>query len=91
MGACTGPRGVRLKVMVAELGGEHLTAVRWDASPERFIQNAFGGHPPPEVTLDESTHTASVTVVEPNLHAPDLDLLGELAGWNIGLRGGGGA
>jgi transcription antitermination factor NusA-like protein len=75
--------------MADELSGEHLTVVRWDDSPERFIQNAFGGHPAPEVALDEATHTAFVTAVEPNPHAPDRDLLGELAGWNVRLRGGG--
>jgi transcription termination/antitermination protein NusA len=89
VGACTGLRGVRMKAMVGELNGEYLTVVRWDESPQRFIQNAFGGHPPAEVALDEATHTAFVTVATPTLHPPDTDLLGELVGWTIRLRGGG--
>lgn len=90
VGACTGLRGIRLKAMAGELNGEHVTVIRWDESPQRFIQNAFGGHPPPEVALDESTRTAFVAVVEPTPHAPDPGLLGELVGWNVRLRGGGG-
>lgn len=88
VGACSGVRGVRLKAIAGELKGEHLTVIRWDESPQRFIQNAFGGHPPPEVALDESTHTAFVTVVDPTPHGPEPDLLGELVGWSIKLRGG---
>lgn len=90
VGACTGLRGVRLEAMAGELHGEHLTVVRWDESPQRFIQNAFGGHPPPEVALDEATHTAVVTVGEPHPHAPAPDLLGELVGWNVRILSGGG-
>ena len=90
VGACTGVRGIRLKAMVGELNGEHLTVVRWDESPRRFIQNAFGGHPPPEVVLDEVTRTAWVSMVQPAPHAPDAELVGELTGWKVRVRGGGG-
>ncbi len=90
VGACTGLRGIRLRALVGELGGEHLTVIRWDESPQRFIQNALGGHPTPEVILDEPTRTAFVTVVDPNPHAPDPELVAELVGWNIRFRSGGG-
>lgn len=90
VGACAGLRGARMTAMVAELNREQLTVVRWDESVSRFIQNAFGGHPPPEVVLDESTHTAEVTLVQPAPHAPDIDLLGELTGWKVRVRSGGG-
>jgi transcription termination/antitermination protein NusA len=86
VGACTGQRGAHLKAMVGELKGEHLTVIRWDKSAARFIQNAFGGHPSPEVVLDESARTASVTIAQPAPHAPDAGLLGELTGWKIRLQ-----
>lgn len=85
--ACAGSRGSRLKAMAGELNGEHLTVVRWDESPSSLIQNAFGCYPPVEVVLDEPTRTAFVTVVNPNPHAPDLELIGELANWTVRIHG----
>ena len=86
VGACTGVRGVRAKAMVAELNGEHLTIVRWDQSPERFIRNAFGGLHPPEVVLDQPARRALVTIDQPSPQPSDVRLIAELTGWQISLR-----
>jgi N utilization substance protein A len=86
VGACTGVRGVRAKAMVADFKGEHLTIVRWDESPERFIRNAFGGRPPAEVVLDQAASTAMVTIQQSPPRPSDIQLVSELTGWTISLR-----
>ena len=97
VGACTGERGARLKAMVADLGLEHLTLVRWENSTERFIRNALAGLNLSTVALNSTTREASVTVesakmvpeqIEPG-HPEDSDLLlaSELTGWKISLHG----
>jgi len=83
--ACTGVRGARAKSMVDDLKGEHLTIVRWDDSPERFISNAIGGHPS-AVVLDRAAGTALVTIDQPAPSPSNVRLITELTGWRISLR-----
>lgn len=84
VGTCTGIRGAHLKAMASELKGEHFTIVRWDESPDRFIQNAFG--PQAKVTLYPTTREALVITDRTPIRDLDLPLVAELTGWKLSLR-----
>jgi N utilization substance protein A len=97
VGACIGPRGIRIKAMTSELNREYLTVVRWDESPERFITNSFGELPVSDLALNPATHEALVsgdtTGMDAHLAANwkrredlELRLISELTGWRVSLR-----
>jgi N utilization substance protein A len=85
VGACSGVRGAHQKAMVADLKGEYLTIVRWEASPERFIRNAFANRAA-EVVLDQAAGTAAVTTEQPPPFPGDVELVMELTGWKISVH-----
>lgn len=62
VGACVGPKGVRHRSLIAELGNEHVDIVPWDADPARFVAGALGPAAVVHVTVDAETRTAHVRV-----------------------------
>jgi N utilization substance protein A len=97
VGACTGPRGNRLKAMTTELNREYFTVVRWDESPERFITNCFGEVPVSNLALNPVTREAVVSGDSAGMAAHlaaswkaredlELRLISELTGWRVSLR-----
>ena len=86
VGACSGVRGARQKAMADDLKGEYLTIVRWEASPERFIRNAFAVRTAADVVLDQAAGTAVITIEQPPPNPADVELITELTGWRISMR-----
>lgn len=41
VGACVGPRGLRVQNIVSELNGEKIDIIKYDRDPERFIANSL--------------------------------------------------
>jgi N utilization substance protein A len=62
VGACVGPKGVRHRSILSELGTEHVDIVPWDADPERFVAGALGPATVVGVTVEVDTRTAHVRV-----------------------------
>jgi transcription termination/antitermination protein NusA len=58
---CSGERGIRLRAMATEFGGEHFTVIHWHASTEQLIQDALFDLTSHVVT-DSATRRAIVTV-----------------------------
>src|ERR687884_1616364 len=62
VGACVGPKGVRHRSILAELGSEHVDIVPWDADPSRFVAAALGPAAVTSVEVDPDNRTAHVLV-----------------------------
>jgi len=70
VGACVGMRGVRIKSIVNELGGEKIDVIEWDPSTATFIAKALSPARVLSVQLDEDAdgrRSASVVVPDDQL------------------------
>src|SRR6476659_8326579 len=64
VGACVGPRGSRVRVVVSELRGEKIDIIPWNPEPARFVAKALSPARVREVYLDDDAKEA--TVVTPD-------------------------
>ena len=55
VGACVGPRGSRVRMVVSELRGEKIDIIPWNNEPARFIAKALSPARVREVYLDDET------------------------------------
>ena len=62
VGACVGPKGVRHRAILSELGTEHVDIVPWSDEPQAFVAASLGPAKPDHVTIDRVTRTATVLV-----------------------------
>ena len=53
VGACVGPRGSRVRMVVSELRGEKIDIIPWNPEPARFIAKALSPARVREVYLDD--------------------------------------
>src|SRR5690606_687425 len=61
VGACVGPRGMRVQTVVNELKGERVDVVQWDSDPAVFIANALSPAKVVRVQVDRSEeHTSEL-------------------------------
>src|SRR6185437_3106385 len=88
--SCTGTRGIYIKTISRELGGEMATVVLWSDSPETFIRSLLSPQNP-TVTLDASRRRAVLKVDQKTMEKLteennlQLRLASELVGWEIEL------
>jgi len=99
VGACVGPRGMRVGKVVAELGNEKVDIVRWNADPILYITHALSPAQVSKVILmqdqaasDEHSGTATVIVTEDQQslaigrQGQNVRLAAKLTGWRIDIR-----
>ena len=92
VGACVGPKGIRHRSLLSELGGEHVDIVPWSDDPGRFVAAALGPASVLEVKVDRATRTASVLVPRAQLSlaigrdGQNARLAAKLTGWRIDIR-----
>jgi N utilization substance protein A len=67
VGACVGPRGSRVRMVVSELRGEKIDIIPWNAEPARFIAKALSPARVREVLLDDDAREATVVVPDDQL------------------------
>lgn len=92
-GACIGPMGQRVRAVMAELGGEKIDIVDFDADPARFVANALSPARVTSVTVVDPTAKA-VRVVVPDYQlslaigreGQNARLANRLTGWRIDIR-----
>src|SRR3989440_3250718 len=60
VGACVGPRGSRVRMVVSELRGEKIDIIPWNPEPARFVAKALSPARVREVYLDDDTKEATV-------------------------------
>ena len=92
VGACVGPKGVRHRSLLAELGSEHVDIVHWNAEPEKFVAAALGPATVVSVAIDSDTRTAHVRVPKDQLSlaigrdGQNARLAAKLTRWQVYIR-----
>jgi N utilization substance protein A len=87
-GACIGPMGQRVRNVVAELHGEKIDIVDWDADPARYVGNALS----PAHVVDPATQSVRVVVPDFQLslaigrEGQNARLAARLTGWRIDIH-----
>ena len=71
VGACVGPRGSRVRMVVSELRGEKIDIIPWNTEPARFVAKALSPARVREVYIDDDTREATVIVPERPARARD--------------------
>jgi N utilization substance protein A len=91
VGACVGPKGVRHRSLLQELGREHVDIVPWDPDASRFVASALGPATVLDVEIETDTRTAHVRVPREQLSlaigkdGQNARLAARLTGWRIDI------
>lgn len=92
VGACVGPKGMRVQAIVNELKNEKIDIIKWDSDPKLFIANALSPAKVISVTLNEEEKIASVVVPDYQLslaigkEGQNARLAARLTGWKIDIK-----
>ncbi|MDI3538007.1 MAG: transcription termination/antitermination protein NusA [Bacillota bacterium] len=92
VGACVGPKGMRVQAVVNELRGEKIDIIKWSSVPEEFIASALSPARVLSVTLEEEGRVARVRVPENQLslaigkEGQNARLAAKLTGWKIDIK-----
>ncbi|HEY5560153.1 MAG TPA: transcription termination factor NusA [Clostridiaceae bacterium] len=92
MGACVGPRGIRVQQIVNELKNEKIDIVKWSKLPEEFIANALSPAKVLDVSIDEFSKCARAVVDDNQLslaigkEGQNVRLAAKLTGWKIDIK-----
>lgn len=92
MGACVGPKGVRVQNIVNELKNEKIDIIKWSKLPEEYIANALSPAKVLDVTIDEENKSAKVVVDDNQLslaigkEGQNVRLAAKLTGWKIDIK-----
>jgi len=91
VGACVGPRGSRVRMVVSELRGEKIDIIPWNPEPARFVAKALSPARVREVYLDDAGKEATVVVPDDQLalaigkEGMNARLAARLTGWKIDI------
>lgn len=92
VGACVGPKGSRVRMVVAELRGERIDVVPWSEDPAQFVGHALSPAKVARVLINEADHTATVIVPDDQLslaigkEGQNARLAAKLTGWRIDIK-----
>ena len=92
VGACVGPKGSRVRMVVNELRGEKIDVVPWSDNPGELVAHALQPAKVKEVRTDETTGTAQVIVPDYQLslaigkEGQNARLAARLTGWRIDIK-----
>ena len=92
VGACVGPKGVRVQNIVTELQNEKIDIVKWDEDSAVYIANALSPAQVFSVTVDEENKMANVIVPDFQLSlaigkaGQNARLAAKLTNWKIDIK-----
>ena len=92
VGACVGPRGSRVRMVVSELRGEKIDIIPWNTEPARFVAKALSPARVREVYIDDDTKEATVVVPDDQLalaigkEGLNARLAARLTGWKVDIQ-----
>ena len=92
VGACVGPRGSRVRMVVSELRGEKIDIIPWNPEPARFIAKALSPARVREVLIDDEGKEATVIVPDDQLslaigkEGMNARLAARLTGWKVDIN-----
>jgi transcription termination/antitermination protein NusA len=92
VGACVGPRGSRVRMVVSELRGEKIDIIPYNEEPARFVAKALSPARVREVLVDDETKEATVIVPDDQLSlaigrdGQNARLAAKLTGWKVDIK-----
>src|SRR6187397_2061529 len=92
VGACVGPCGSRVRIVLSELRGEKIDIIPWNNEPARFVAKALSPARVREVYIDDETKEATVVVPDDQLalaigkEGLNARLAARLTGWKVDIQ-----
>jgi N utilization substance protein A len=92
VGACVGPRGSRVRMVVSELRGEKIDIIPYNDEPARFVAKALSPARVREVLVDDDNKQATVVVPDDQLslaigrEGQNARLAAKLTGWRVDIK-----
>jgi N utilization substance protein A len=92
VGACVGPKGIRVQTIVNELKGEKIDIVKWSKDPAEYVSNALSPAKVISVDVNEEQKIARVIVPDYQLslaigkEGQNARLAAKLTGWKIDIK-----
>ena len=92
IGACVGPKGMRIQAIVGELKGEKIDVIEWSNDPAIFVASALSPAKVVDVEVLASEKTARVVVPDHQLslaigkEGQNARLAAKLTGWKIDIK-----
>jgi len=92
VGACVGPRGSRVRMVVSELRGEKIDIIPYNEEPARFVAKALSPARVREVLVDDEETQATVVVPDDQLslaigrRGQNPRLAARLTGWRVDIK-----
>ncbi len=92
VGACVGPKGSRVRMVVEGLRNERVDVIQWDENPAVYVSNALSPARVTRVDIDEENNYATVIVPDDQLslaigkEGQNARLAARLTGWHIDIK-----
>lgn len=92
VGACVGPKGSRVRMVVEELRNERVDVIQWSEDPAKYVASALSPAKVTRVNVDEENHYATVVVPDDQLslaigkEGQNARLAARLTGWHIDIK-----
>ena len=90
VGACVGPRGSRVRMVVSELRGERIDIIPYNDDAARFVAKALSPARVREVIVDDEERSATIVVPDVQLaigkEGQNARLASKLTGWRIDIK-----
>lgn len=92
MGACVGVKGVRVRTIVSELGGEKVDIINWSPDIKTYIANALKPAKLAKVMVNEAEKQLDIRVTDDQLSlsigkkGQNARLAAKLIGWKINIE-----
>src|SRR5213594_2922823 len=92
VGACVGPRGSRVRMVVSELRGEKIDIIPYNDEPARFVAKALSPARVREVLVDDEKQETTVIVPDDQLslaigrEGQNARLAAKLTGWKVDIK-----
>ena len=92
VGACVGPKGSRVRMVVEELRNERVDVIQYSPDPAEYVAKALSPAKVSSVTVDEENSYATVVVPDDQLSlaigkaGQNARLAARLTGWHIDIK-----
>jgi N utilization substance protein A len=92
VGACVGPKGMRVQNIVNELNGEKIDIIKWNSDPSKFVASSLSPAKVVAVEVWEEEKVARVIVPDYQLslaigkEGQNARLAAKLTGWKIDIK-----
>jgi len=92
VGACVGPKGMRVQAIVDQLNGEKIDIIEWNDEPTKLVANALNPAEVIKVIINEKEKLAQVIVPDFQLslaigkEGQNARLAAKLTGWKVDIK-----